>query len=88
MYKYAVFKASLSGKPEIVAGFQTIRVIPMGGGLSCLGTRQKYAGLTLVLFLLMIFNLNFILSTALAGTETGEFCPTCPDWTDLGWLAG
>jgi thiosulfate/3-mercaptopyruvate sulfurtransferase len=24
----------------------------------------------------------------LAGTETGEFCPTCPDWTDLdGWLA-
>jgi thiosulfate/3-mercaptopyruvate sulfurtransferase len=77
-----------SGKPEIVAGFQTIRVIPMGGGLSCLGTRQKYAGLILVLFLLMIFNLNFILSTALAGTETGEFCPTCPDWTDLdGWLA-
>lgn len=27
-------------------------------------------------------------STALAGTETGEFCPTCPDWTNLeGWLA-
>jgi len=25
---------------------------------------------------------------ALAGTETGEFCPTCPDWTDMdGWLA-
>ncbi|HUS76430.1 MAG TPA: rhodanese-like domain-containing protein [Methanothrix sp.] len=24
----------------------------------------------------------------LAGTENGEFCPTCPDWTDLdGWLA-
>jgi thiosulfate/3-mercaptopyruvate sulfurtransferase len=22
----------------------------------------------------------------LAGTETGEFCPTCPDWTDMdGW---
>lgn len=27
------------------------------------------------------------ISPALAGTETGEFCPTCPDWTDLdGWL--
>jgi thiosulfate/3-mercaptopyruvate sulfurtransferase len=27
-------------------------------------------------------------SSALAGTETGEFCPTCPDWSDLnGWLA-
>jgi thiosulfate/3-mercaptopyruvate sulfurtransferase len=24
----------------------------------------------------------------MAGTETGEFCPTCPDWTNLeGWLA-
>ncbi len=23
-----------------------------------------------------------------AGTETGEFCPTCPDWNDIdGWLA-
>src|SRR5512139_1297628 len=27
-------------------------------------------------------------STVLAGTENGEFCPTCPDWTDLdGWQA-
>jgi thiosulfate/3-mercaptopyruvate sulfurtransferase len=26
-------------------------------------------------------------SPVLAGTEDGEFCPTCPDWTDLdGWL--
>ncbi len=24
----------------------------------------------------------------LAGTETGEFCPTCPDWNNMdGWLA-
>ena len=44
--------------------------------------------MTLIFYLLAILNLNFILSTALAGTETGEFCPTCPDWTDLdGWLA-
>jgi thiosulfate/3-mercaptopyruvate sulfurtransferase len=43
---------------------------------------------TLIFYLLAILNMNFILSTALAGTETGEFCPTCPDWTDLdGWLA-
>ncbi len=29
-----------------------------------------------------------LLNPALAGTENGEFCPTCPDWTDLdGWLA-
>jgi thiosulfate/3-mercaptopyruvate sulfurtransferase len=27
-------------------------------------------------------------SPVLAGTETGEFCPTCPDWNDMeGWLA-
>ncbi len=32
--------------------------------------------------------LALLVSPALAGTETGEFCPTCPDWTDLdGWLA-
>jgi thiosulfate/3-mercaptopyruvate sulfurtransferase len=60
----------------------------MGCGLSRLGTRHKYAGVTLVFYLLAVLNLNFILSIALAGTETGEFCPTCPDWTDLdGWLA-
>ncbi len=31
---------------------------------------------------------SLIVGPALAGTETGEFCPTCPDWTNLeGWLA-
>jgi thiosulfate/3-mercaptopyruvate sulfurtransferase len=38
--------------------------------------------------LLVVLALNVLLSVALAGTETGEFCPTCPDWTNLeGWLA-
>lgn len=38
-------------------------------------------------YLLAVMALNILLSVALAGTETGEFCPTCPDWTDLdGWL--
>lgn len=39
--------------------------------------------------LLLIQSLSFILlaGSASAGTETGEFCPTCPDWTNLdGWL--
>lgn len=31
---------------------------------------------------------GFFIGIALAGTETGEFCPTCPDWTNFeGWLA-
>ena len=48
----------------------------------------KYAGKLLLFSLLAVIYLNLILSTALAGTENGEFCPTCPDWTDLdGWLA-
>ena len=39
----------------------------------------------LALFLLLCLALAH---PALAGTETGEFCPTCPDWTDMdGWLA-
>lgn len=38
-------------------------------------------------FILAVY-FNFLIGMALAGTETGEFCPTCPDWTDLeGWLA-
>ncbi|MDD1755204.1 MAG: hypothetical protein LUQ63_06245, partial [Methanothrix sp.] len=45
-------------------------------------------GIALIISLLAAINLNVILITALAGTENGEFCPTCPDWTDLdGWLA-
>lgn len=46
------------------------------------------AGLSLVTILLAVFYLNIFLSIALAGSETGEFCPDCPDWTNLeGWLA-
>jgi thiosulfate/3-mercaptopyruvate sulfurtransferase len=38
--------------------------------------------------MLVAFVLSFLTIPALAGTETGEFCPTCPDWTNLdGWLA-
>jgi thiosulfate/3-mercaptopyruvate sulfurtransferase len=38
--------------------------------------------------LLAVFFLNIMAISAMAGTETGEFCPTCPDWTNLdGWLA-
>jgi thiosulfate/3-mercaptopyruvate sulfurtransferase len=38
--------------------------------------------------LLLAVVLMALSSTVHAGTETGEFCPTCPDWTDLdGWLA-
>ena len=44
-------------------------------------------GVTLVVSLLAALYLNLIIGISLAGTETGEFCPTCPDWTDLdGWL--
>lgn len=32
--------------------------------------------------------MSILLGTAMAGTETGEFCPDCPDWTNLdGWYA-
>lgn len=45
-------------------------------------------GKVLVLCFILAVYFNFLLGMALAGTETGEFCPTCPDWTDLeGWLA-
>jgi thiosulfate/3-mercaptopyruvate sulfurtransferase len=60
----------------------------MGGDISFIRRLNTAAGVALVIFLLTALYLNIILSTALAGTETGEFCPDCPDWTDLdGWLA-
>jgi len=38
---------------------------------------------TISIFLQLVLS-----STIMAGTENGEFCPTCPDWTDLeGWQA-
>ncbi len=48
---------------------------------------KRWLGVTLVVSLLAALYLNLIIGIALAGTETGEFCPTCVDWTDLdGWL--
>ena len=42
----------------------------------------------MIFCLLAVFFLSFLTISAMAGTETGEFCPTCPDWTNLdGWLA-
>jgi thiosulfate/3-mercaptopyruvate sulfurtransferase len=41
-----------------------------------------------ILSLITSITLGALCCTAFAGTETGEFCPTCPDWTNLeGWLA-
>ncbi|RQW81605.1 MAG: hypothetical protein EHM14_00355 [Methanothrix sp.] len=49
---------------------------------------RRAMGIAMIISLLAAIYLNVILITALAGTENGEFCPTCPDWTDLdGWLA-
>jgi thiosulfate/3-mercaptopyruvate sulfurtransferase len=60
----------------------------MGGSSTCIKKLHKTAGLTLILSLLGAICLISFVNTALAGTETGEFCPTCPDWTNLdGWLA-
>ena len=64
----------------------------MGGSLSkSTGLRKglrKAGAVALAFSLLSVVFLNFLITSALAGTETGEFCPTCPDWTDLeGWLA-
>lgn len=47
------------------------------------------AMLTLMLMRLLVLILVMLLPgifSALAGTEDGSFCPTCPDWTNLdGW---
>jgi len=58
----------------------------MGFGVS--DQLRTTAGSAFFLSLLAAVSLIMLFSTALAGTETGEFCPTCPDWTNLdGWYA-
>ncbi len=60
----------------------------MGGSLSRFNQLRKASSAALIFSLLAVFFQNFLVISAMAGTETGEFCPTCPDWTDLdGWLA-
>jgi thiosulfate/3-mercaptopyruvate sulfurtransferase len=60
----------------------------MDGSISRSIRLQEATAAASIISLLAIFFLSFLTISALAGTETGEFCPTCPDWTDLdGWLA-
>jgi thiosulfate/3-mercaptopyruvate sulfurtransferase len=60
----------------------------MDGSISRSIRLQEAVSAASIISLLAVFFLSFLTISALAGTETGEFCPTCPDWTDLdGWLA-
>jgi thiosulfate/3-mercaptopyruvate sulfurtransferase len=60
----------------------------MGGGVSPFIDLGKMTAAALLLCMLCAICLSLTANTAMAGTETGEFCPTCPDWTNLdGWLA-
>lgn len=60
----------------------------MGGSISRFIRLREARAAALIFSLLAVLFLSFLTISAMAGTETGEFCPTCPDWTDLdGWLA-
>lgn len=60
----------------------------MGGSVSRFIRLREAAAVAIIFSLMAVFFLSFLTISAMAGTETGEFCPTCPDWTDLdGWLA-
>jgi thiosulfate/3-mercaptopyruvate sulfurtransferase len=60
----------------------------MGGSVSRLIRLREATAAALIFSLVAVFFNSFLIISAMAGTETGEFCPTCPDWTDLdGWLA-
>ena len=60
----------------------------MGGSISRFIRRREASAVALIFSLLAVFFLSFLTISAMAGTETGEFCPTCVDWTNLdGWLA-
>lgn len=60
----------------------------MGGGVSWFIRLSEASAAASIFCLLAAFFCSILATPALAGTETGEFCPTCPDWTNLeGWLA-
>ena len=60
----------------------------MGLGVSGQKQQRETAGSAFFISLLAATSLIILFGTALAGTETGEFCPDCPDWTNLdGWYA-
>jgi len=60
----------------------------MGGGVFRYIRLEKIINVAIAFCLLSVFFMGILTTLAFAGTETGEFCPTCPDWTDLdGWLA-
>jgi len=45
-------------------------------------------GVALILLAAALGSTGLNFGVASAGTETGEFCPTCPDWTNFdSWLA-
>jgi thiosulfate/3-mercaptopyruvate sulfurtransferase len=59
---------------------------------SCRAKRKGFSAKAKTMLIYGIISIllhGLVLSApALAGTETGEFCPTCPDWTDMdGWQA-
>ncbi len=59
---------------------------------SCRAERKGFSAIakTMLIYGIICILLHGLVLSApvLAGTETGEFCPTCPDWSDMdGWLA-
>jgi thiosulfate/3-mercaptopyruvate sulfurtransferase len=60
----------------------------MGGSISRFIRLREASAVASIICLLAVFFLSFLTISAMAGTETGEFCPTCVDWTNVeGWLA-
>ena len=59
---------------------------------SCRAERKEFSVIakTMLIYGIISILLHGLVLTppVLAGTETGEFCPTCPDWSNMdGWLA-
>lgn len=60
----------------------------MGGGIFPSISSEKMKSAALLFGLFCALSLGILVTVSMAGTETGEFCPTCPDWTNFeGWLA-
>jgi thiosulfate/3-mercaptopyruvate sulfurtransferase len=73
-----------------ILGFNDADILPnMSENLAESNKLSAIAKTMLICGTISILLHCLVLSSAvIAGTENGEFCPTCPDWTDLeGWQA-
>jgi thiosulfate/3-mercaptopyruvate sulfurtransferase len=77
-----------AGKSAIINSGDWLMAHGRFGFIKSMHKRPIAGGMLVIQLILAVLGLHPIISPALAGTETGEFCCTCPDYENFdAWLA-